>query len=135
MRLCCSCRLLYLCFIYLNQFIKYAREGKFKGLNNEKLKEFGSKQKFYPGIPEFFQESKALIENDPTYKEYGILVEHYIVSTGMAAVIRGSAVAEHVAGIWGCELLDGKTDTGDTCLLYTSPSPRDRQKSRMPSSA
>ena len=25
--------------------------------------------------------------------------------------------------------------TTDTCLLYTSPSPRDRQKSRMPSSA
>ena len=24
---------------------------------------------------------------------------------------------------------------GDVCLLYTSPSPRDRQKSRMPSSA
>ena len=26
-------------------------------------------------------------------------------------------------------------DHHDTCLLYTSPSPRDRQKSRMPSSA
>ena len=26
-------------------------------------------------------------------------------------------------------------DCGGTCLLYTSPSPRDRQKSRMPSSA
>ena len=25
--------------------------------------------------------------------------------------------------------------TVDSCLLYTSPSPRDRQKSRMPSSA
>ena len=25
--------------------------------------------------------------------------------------------------------------TRDACLLYTSPSPRDRQKSRMPSSA
>ena len=25
--------------------------------------------------------------------------------------------------------------TGNYCLLYTSPSPRDRQKSRMPSSA
>ena len=24
---------------------------------------------------------------------------------------------------------------GEACLLYTSPSPRDRQKSRMPSSA
>lgn len=108
--------------IYLNHFIKYAREGKFTGLNNEKLKEFGKKQKFYPGIPEFFQESKALIEDDPKYKEYGILVEHCIVSTGMAAVIRGSNVAEHVAGIWGCELLDGKTESGDTVIsevVYT----------------
>ena len=26
-------------------------------------------------------------------------------------------------------------DEDNTCLLYTSPSPRDRQKSRMPSSA
>ena len=26
-------------------------------------------------------------------------------------------------------------DKGSSCLLYTSPSPRDRQKSRMPSSA
>ena len=26
-------------------------------------------------------------------------------------------------------------NTPNTCLLYTSPSPRDRQKSRMPSSA
>ena len=26
-------------------------------------------------------------------------------------------------------------DVAGTCLLYTSPSPRDRQKSRMPSSA
>ena len=27
------------------------------------------------------------------------------------------------------------TGEGENCLLYTSPSPRDRQKSRMPSSA
>ena len=31
---------------------------------------------------------------------------------------------------YSCEILLEKT-----CLLYTSPSPRDRQKSRMPSSA
>ena len=29
----------------------------------------------------------------------------------------------------------GRVKKGDVCLLYTSPSPRDRQKSRMPSSA
>ena len=34
-------------------------------------------------------------------------------------------------------IINKKTDVpdGKTCLLYTSPSPRDRQKSRMPSSA
>ena len=33
------------------------------------------------------------------------------------------------------EILKRMNDKLDTCLLYTSPSPRDRQKSRMPSSA
>ena len=31
--------------------------------------------------------------------------------------------------------LNGLPGLGSPCLLYTSPSPRDRQKSRMPSSA
>ena len=30
---------------------------------------------------------------------------------------------------------DYQQSEGDTCLLYTSPSPRDRTRSRMPSSA
>ena len=34
---------------------------------------------------------------------------------------------------WQVALSQGKVS--ETCLLYTSPSPRDRQKSRMPSSA
>ena len=32
-------------------------------------------------------------------------------------------------------LLAGPAGCGKTCLLYTSPSPRDRTRSRMPSSA
>ena len=35
---------------------------------------------------------------------------------------------------WFCDVLINQADNG-ACLLYTSPSPRDRQKSRMPSSA
>jgi len=102
--------------IYLNTFIRYAQDGRFKGLNNAKLKEFGKKQKFYPGIPELFIKTKAAIENEPKYKEYDIRVEHYIVSTGMAAVIRGSAVAEHVEGIWGCEYIERKNADGELLI-------------------
>ena len=35
----------------------------------------------------------------------------------------------------GRHLAISRPNTPNTCLLYTSPSPRDRQKSRMPSSA
>ena len=49
-----------------------------------------------------------------------------------------------VGGTWGSgfddanadSILNAAIDSGiNFCLLYTSPSPRDRQKSRMPSSA
>ena len=43
----------------------------------------------------------------------------------------GAVTGKAVDGIQGAA--DGVT--GMACLLYTSPSPRDRQKSRMPSSA
>ena len=48
--------------------------------------------------------------------------------TGAAAT---SGIGDGVVGI---VTLSGG-GSGYTCLLYTSPSPRDRQKSRMPSSA
>ena len=44
--------------VYLNQFIKYAKTGVFKGLNNHKLKEFGKKLRFYKGIPQIFEDIK-----------------------------------------------------------------------------
>ena len=39
-----------------------------------------------------------------------------------------------VLGLFSSEILNGWAQLF-SCLLYTSPSPRDRQKSRMPSSA
>ena len=35
----------------------------------------------------------------------------------------------------GGEAIQNSANKNKTCLLYTSPSPRDRQKTRMPSSA
>ncbi len=93
--------------IYLNQFIRYAREGIFKDLNNDKLREFGTKLKFYNGIPEIFEKTKNVIEGNQKYSEFGIKVEHYIVSTGITQIIKGSIVNKYVDGIWGCEFIEG----------------------------
>jgi len=75
---------------YLNYFIQCAHDGTLKGLNNAKLKEYGQKQKFYKGIPEIFEKTKNMFKDNKSYAEYGIQVEHYIVSTGFAEIIRGS---------------------------------------------
>ena len=50
--------------------------------------------------------------------------------TGSAALKEGKTAYDDVT-----KQLGATTEDLDACLLYTSPSPRDRQKSRMPSSA
>ena len=59
-----------------------------------------------------------------------IKVTHTITDTEyevLKAMIEGIGVSYNVDAVAGLE--------GNTCLLYTSPSPRDRTRSRMPSSA
>lgn len=107
---------------YLNHFIKCAHTGILPGLNNEKLRGYGERQKFYPGIPEIFEKTKHMFRDDKSYSEYGIQVEHYIVSTGFAEVIRGSALMPYVDDIWGCELLDVPGEDGTPVIsevMYT----------------
>jgi len=60
------------------------------GLNNKILKEVGKEINFYPGQAEFFEESKKWVTEKPEYKKHGIKLEHYIVGTGLAQMIRGS---------------------------------------------
>ena len=53
-------------------------------------------------------------------------LEKVLIQCGAKPIERRS-ILEEAAGISGIH--------ARSCLLYTSPSPRDRQKSRMPSSA
>ena len=53
---------------------------------------------------------------------------------GLSDASEASGPGGSVTDADGDGVIDGFTDTNG-CLLYTSPSPRDRQKSRMPSSA
>ncbi|HEX7058162.1 MAG TPA: haloacid dehalogenase-like hydrolase [Bacilli bacterium] len=92
--------------IYLNHFLTCVQQGVFPGLNNDVLHELGAQLTFYPGLPEFFGELRRWIEEDKRYRKYKISVEHYIVSTGLAEMIRGSRIAPYVNGIWGCEFIE-----------------------------
>ena len=62
----------------------------------------------------------------------GGVVDYHYVSVKRAPGAHKIATHLRRQG-WDVEVLDFVQSW--TCLLYTSPSPRDRQKSRMPSSA
>lgn len=102
--------------IYLNHFLKYVREEKFKGLNNEKLRKYGEQQSFYAGIPDIFKNTISILKSDPVCEEYNIKVEHYIVSTGFAEVIRGTSIMKYVKYVWGCELIESQDEKGNRLL-------------------
>lgn len=94
--------------IYLNHMITCANQGIFPGLDNNTLFELGKEIEFYAGIPQILQDLKDAVQNTKEYAEAGIHVEHYIVSTGLTAMIRGSKISEYIEenGIWGCEFIE-----------------------------
>lgn len=91
---------------YLNHVLSYVKDGRFAGLNNALLEKLGAQLEFYPGLPDFFPLLKNLVMNNQEYREHEITLEHYIASTGFTRTIRGSAISDHVDGIWGCEFIE-----------------------------
>ncbi|MGB0743002.1 MAG: haloacid dehalogenase-like hydrolase [Opitutales bacterium] len=92
--------------IYLNHLLSYVKNGCLKGLTNQQLRKLGKELVFYPGLPELFEQLKEVVRSQPEYVKHNISLEHYIISTGLAEMIRGSAIAPHVEGIFGCEFIE-----------------------------
>lgn len=54
----------------------------------KKLEEYGSKVALFPGVADWFERIR-------TYgREHGVLVEHYIISSGLKEMIEGTSVAK-----------------------------------------
>ncbi|MGB0415261.1 MAG: haloacid dehalogenase-like hydrolase [Coraliomargarita sp.] len=92
--------------IYLNHLISFIKNGELKGLTNARLQELGKQLVFYPGVIELFGRLKEVAESKAEYQKHNIKLEHYIISTGLAEMIRGSEIAPHVDGIFACELIE-----------------------------
>ena len=72
---------------------------------NARLKELGAGLQFFPGLPEMFEEFKSGLLS-PMHEAHGIKVEHYIISSGLKALIDGSRIAPHVKAVFGCEFAE-----------------------------
>jgi hypothetical protein len=98
--------------VYLNHLLSSVKNGPMKGLNNKLLRECGREIEFYEGLPGFFQDLREFARSRPEYVKHDIRLEHHVVSTGLAEMIRGSAIAPFVNGIWGCEFIENPIPPG-----------------------
>jgi hypothetical protein len=74
---------------------------------NGQLRDLGAKLNFFPGLPDMFEEFKAgLLSNH--HLAHGIKVEHYIVSSGLKALIDGSRLAPYLRATFGCEFAEDR---------------------------
>jgi hypothetical protein len=74
---------------------------------NARLRELGAGLRFFPGLPEMFDEFRTGLLT-AEHAAHGISVEHYIISSGLKALIEGSRIAPHVRAIFGCEYAEDR---------------------------
>ena len=89
---------------YMHQMIELAQhEGPLSALTQERIKELARRLTFYPGIPECFKSIKDEVEADSTFRAVGVRVESYVISSGIAELLRASVLADTAHYIWGCD--------------------------------
>lgn len=108
---------------YLNLILDNVGEGKPLGkLSNKALSEFGASLDFYQGIPALFDDLRTLVSQHTISHPS---IEFYIVSSGLEKVIRGSSIASHFEGIWGCCFHE---QNGHICSLMNAVSFTEKTK-------
>ncbi|MDC8457059.1 haloacid dehalogenase-like hydrolase [Marinobacter sp. DS40M6] len=82
---------------YLGELAKRARdESKQDELKPERLQAYGKSIPLFPGVVDWFDAINRFASDQ------GIALSHYIVSSGLEEMIRGTPVAKHFKKIFGC---------------------------------
>ena len=86
---------------WVTKLIKLIQEGKIKQNTNEKLAEFSASVDTYPGASTFIKEINSKLGDDSE-----ILVEGYVVSSGIESMMKGSKIGNSFTDIFGGRLYE-----------------------------
>ena len=102
-----------LTYMYLMQ--KLAR-GRLE-LTREAMRRLGEAVEFFPGVESWFDRINRI------GAECGVKVEHYIISSGLTEIIRGSAIGRHFKAVFAASFLYDESDHpvwASSAVNYTS---------------
>ena len=83
---------------YLRLMLKKASE-KGVSVTRENFVKLGKSIEYYPGVEEWFSRI------DEYGKENGVMIEHYVISSGLCEIIEGSSIYKHFKKVYACEFL------------------------------
>ena len=89
-----------LTYMYLMQKLSRGR----MELTRETLGRLGEAVEFFPGVDSWFERINAIGRRD------GVEVEHYIISSGLQEIIRGSAIGRYFKAIFAASFLYDESD-------------------------
>jgi hypothetical protein len=90
---------------YTTLLLDKMREGQIAHLRKDDLKAFGKDHVvIYPGVDNFLVELRDKFENDAIISREHFSLDYYVVSGGIADIIKGTPIAHHFKEIWACEI-------------------------------
>ena len=76
-----------------------------KSIHRKDFVELGKSLEFYEGVQEWFDRIKKY------GKDKGVIVEHYIISSGLKEIIEGSSIYKKFKDVYACEFMYDENDT------------------------
>ncbi|HOG23943.1 MAG: haloacid dehalogenase-like hydrolase [Candidatus Omnitrophica bacterium ADurb.Bin292] len=77
---------------------------KERPLDRKTLKRLARQLPYYPGVAQgYFRQLTSFMNKIPEVREWGITVEHYIISSGLSELLDGASIRKHFKKIYACE--------------------------------
>ena len=101
---------------WMSEIVSLIKKGKISQDTNKKLAEFGSKLETFPGADTFITEL-----NETVGKELDLVIEGYVVSSGIESLMQGTKLSNSFTDIFGGRFYekDGVIDGIQSCITFT----------------
>ncbi len=89
---------------WLNRLIDKSRSGSVPPLTSDLIRQVGEKVDLFPGVSDFLTRIREHIDDRAEFRDAGVTVEWYIVSSGLEELVKSTSVAGLATAIFGSRL-------------------------------
>jgi len=89
---------------WLNYLLVKSNEGKIPPLSRGLMERVGGGVELFPGVSDFIDRIRERVLSRPEFRDAGVAIEWYIVSSGIEELIKATPIAKLATEVYGCRL-------------------------------